>query len=69
LFSVDKKIKFPIANSYASAIYCNSSYGPTFGNGHDLYVSDNSNSNTGSYVSANCAYSVPVAPGKSYSVL
>jgi hypothetical protein len=69
LFSVDKKIKFPIANSYGYAINCTSSYGPTFGSGHDLHISDNSNSNTSSYVSVNNAYNMPAAPGKSYPVL
>ena len=43
LFSVDKQIKFPIVNSFGNAINCTSSYGPTFGSGCDLYVSDNSN--------------------------
>ncbi|RNA01360.1 BTB POZ domain-containing KCTD21, partial [Brachionus plicatilis] len=28
----------------AYAIYCNSSYGPTFGNGHDIHISNYSNS-------------------------
>jgi hypothetical protein len=69
LFSVDKKIKFPITNSHGNAIYCHQSYGPTFGSGYDIYVSDNSNSNTSSSVSANCAYNMPVVPGKGYPVL
>ena len=43
LFSVDKQIKYPIINNYGNAIYCYSSYGPTFGGGHDLHVADNSN--------------------------
>jgi hypothetical protein len=40
--------KFALSNpSYA--IYCNSSYGPTFGGGHDIFVSDSSNTNANSY--------------------
>jgi len=31
------------------AIYCNSSYGPTFGGGTDIYISSDSNSNQTSY--------------------
>ena len=30
------------------SIYCNPSYGPTFGGGHDLYISDKSNTSNGS---------------------
>ncbi len=30
-------------------IYCNSTYGPTFGNGHDLVIHDQCNSNRSSY--------------------
>ena len=32
-----------------NAIYASSSYGPTFGGGHDIYISDQSNANTKSY--------------------
>ena len=31
------------------AIYRNRGYGPTFGGGHDISISNNANSNTGSY--------------------
>ena len=31
------------------SIYCNSSNGPTFGGGHDLYISSDSNANSSSY--------------------
>jgi hypothetical protein len=30
-------------------IYCNSSYGPIFGNNYDIYVSDNCNINASNY--------------------
>jgi hypothetical protein len=39
---------FPISNP-SQAIYCNATYGPTFGNGHDLHVADSCNQNTNSY--------------------
>ena len=31
------------------AIYGSSSYGPTFGNGHDIYISNNAGSSTNSF--------------------
>jgi hypothetical protein len=42
------KIKFDVSSGQHS-IYCGSSYGPTFGNDHAFYISDNSNLNTASY--------------------
>ncbi|KAL9651485.1 hypothetical protein ABK040_001432 [Willaertia magna] len=41
-----------------NAIHCYSNYGPTFGgrNWHDLYVSDNCNSNKDSYSKLGCTY-------------
>lgn len=41
--------KLLLTKDKQNAIYCNSSYGPTFGGGHDLYISGNANSNTSSY--------------------
>ena len=32
-----------------NTISCSSSYGPTFGEGHDLHISNNANANTSSY--------------------
>lgn len=50
LFSIDKKGKYPLkAGSESNAMYCYSSYGPTFGGGHDFYICDNCNTNTSSY--------------------
>ena len=31
------------------AIYCTLGYGPTFGNGHDIYICNNSNTTLSSY--------------------
>ena len=41
------------------AIYRLSSYGPTFGGGHDIAISDNANSNTNSYTHFGFYYSLP----------
>ncbi|RNA15584.1 BTB POZ domain-containing KCTD21 [Brachionus plicatilis] len=47
IFSFTNNVKAKINPAYyEEAIYCNSSYGPTFGSGYDLYISDNSNSST-----------------------
>jgi len=43
----------------SKAIYRISSYGPTFGNGHDIYIVNNANSNTNSYSDFGYYYSVP----------
>ena len=39
--------------------YSCSSYGPTFGNGHDIYVSDNASSNRNSYTELGHDYAPP----------
>jgi hypothetical protein len=38
------------------AIYCNSSYGPTFGNGHDIYIANGCNENTSSFTRVGLGY-------------
>ena len=50
-------------NNYAKAsnndaIYCNSSYGPTFGNGHDLYIADKCNENSNNSNNTNNTYKI-----------
>ncbi len=65
LFSVDERAKYPIINTFTHAIYCNSGYGPTFAN-HNIYVADNSNANTSSYVRNDYAYNVKKADGSAY---
>ena len=42
-----------------NAIYRSSSYGPTFGGGHDIAIRDNANSNTNSYSNFGYSYSLP----------
>ena len=45
--------------SSSYAIYRSSSYGPTFGAGHQIYIANNANSNTNSYTNFGTYYSVP----------
>jgi hypothetical protein len=47
--------KFPISNP-TYAIYCQSSYGPTFGGAHDVYVSDCCDQNGNSYTNLGHSY-------------
>ncbi|KAK8811270.1 hypothetical protein WA158_003005 [Blastocystis sp. Blastoise] len=52
-------------NTYSSyGIICGSSYGPTFGSGFDIYISDQCHSNTNSYCKAS-SYSEVNTPQKS----
>jgi len=45
--------------SYQDAIYDHSSYGPTFGSGHDIYIAPYASSNTNSYSNFGHGYSPP----------
>ena len=47
------------------SIYIHSSYGPTFGGGHDIYISNSASSNRNSYSNLGWTYSPP--SGHSYS--
>ena len=54
LFSLKNSLNRPLlmkqkSSSYTYSIYASPSYGPTFGGGHDLHISSNSNLNTVSY--------------------
>ncbi|GAM17352.1 hypothetical protein SAMD00019534_005270, partial [Acytostelium subglobosum LB1] len=49
-------VKYPCSSSTCST-YNNPPYGPTFGGGHDIHVSDNSNLNQGSYQNFPYSYS------------
>ena len=46
-------------------MYCGSSYGPTFGGGHDIHIHSYASSNSYSYSSLGYTYSPP--SGYSYS--
>lgn len=48
LFSLDTNKKYNV-NTPNFAIYCNSTYGPTFGNGHDLHISNYGPQNNSNY--------------------
>ena len=69
MFSVDKLTKYDIKNNHSRAIYCYSSYGPTFGNGHNLYITDNSNANTNSHTSSGNEYNLPAGANGGHSIL
>ncbi|XP_020623009.1 opioid-binding protein/cell adhesion molecule homolog isoform X1 [Orbicella faveolata] len=48
-----------MVTSPSNAIYRRSSYGPTFGGGHDISISSNANGNSASYTNFGSSYSVP----------
>ena len=59
-------VKVNIKSSrYSKAIYTCSDRGPSFGYGHDLYISNNAASNR--YSHTNCDWSYPLPPGYSAS--
>ena len=55
--------------SSSYAIYGQSSYGPTFGGGHDIYIANNANQNTGSYTNFGHSYSLPNGVTDQYTIL
>ena len=62
LFSLDYFLSafrlLPVKVGDKHSIYCNPSYGPTFGGGHDIHISSNSNTTYSSYCSLN-SYNFP----------
>ena len=56
IFALDTYQKFVQYKDFNCAIYDHSSYGPTFGNGHDLYIASGCKSNTSSYCYSNYSY-------------
>ena len=68
LFSLVNKsrqpIRMPIKNA-EYAIYCDEEYGPTFGCGHNIHVSSNSNVNMESYSSLGHSYAFSLATHRS----
>ena len=62
--------KAPLRNQNdGRAIYVHPSYGPTFGWGRDLYISDNAASNTGSYTNFGDTYQPPSAVNDPRTIL
>ena len=55
IFSLDEKEIYYSKNG-SNSIYCNSSYGPTFGGGHDFYICGGCNSSNSSYENMNNSY-------------
>jgi hypothetical protein len=56
IFSLDACQKFVQYRYEGNAVYQNSSYGPTFGSGHDLYLATGCKSNNNSYCNSNYSY-------------
>ena len=54
--------KMPLVKKKQRAIYCDSSYGPTFGGGHDLHVSNDAS--TSSFSESNLGYSYQLPTGQ-----
>ena len=52
-------MKLPLYRYYGYALYDCSSYGPTFGGGHSIYIADYASSNGNSYANLGWAYSPP----------
>ena len=68
LFSLVNKpgwapVELPQTGKYSSKrahfVYCGSSYGPTFGGGHDIYISNYASSNSNSEGNLGYTYSPP----------
>ena len=56
IFSLDASQKFVQIKNFDNSVYHHSSYGPTFGSGHDLYIANGCKSNTSSYCNSNHTY-------------
>ena len=65
LFSLRNKddlppFKAPLKyQNHGNALYCYSTYAPTFGGGHDLHIANDAKSNTKSYTHLGYSYRVP----------
>lgn len=60
IFSVTGLKKFELKNNYDDeAIYNCNVYGPTFGNGYDIYISDSCNSKNDSYSNLGSTFEIP----------
>ena len=62
---LDQGLDLPGVRRYS--IYSCSSYGPTFGRGHDIYIADNAGSSNNSYTNLGHTYHLP--PGGYLSFL
>jgi len=59
LFHVSKKTKMEYFANSTNAMYNYSSYGPTWGGGHDLMLCDNCNTTQSSYTNLGHTYKAP----------
>jgi len=62
IFSLINKQNKPLkmkCSKCEKALYCHRSYGPIFGGGHNLYISNNSNTNNDSHSNLGNSYSFP----------
>ena len=50
---------FPVKNGYEYSICCAAACGPSFGGGHDIFISDNSNTTTQSYSNLGHSFNTP----------
>jgi hypothetical protein len=51
------------------AIYCNPNYGPSFGGGYDVHISNNANGNQGSCSGFGYSYQPPPGTAQANSLL
>ena len=51
--------KMLLVKNQQNAIYCKSDYGPTFGGGHDLHISNNADTSGKSYSNLGNTYQLP----------
>ncbi len=59
LFSADNKERYATKSSGYS-LYDHTSYGPTFGHGHDIHVANVANANLNSYSAMGTGYDLPL---------
>ena len=58
LFNLSNKKKYDLVKFKGTALYRGNSYGPLFGDGHALYLSDSCKSNTNSYCNITSTYNI-----------
>jgi hypothetical protein len=61
--------KAPLKDQNGNAIYTANSYGPTFGGGHDIYISNDASSNTNSWTKFNSSYQAPSGVSSTSTIL
>ena len=52
-------VKLQLVQDHECAMYCDASYGPTFGSGHDIHVADGADGNTNSATNLGSTYQLP----------